>query len=80
MSVALLSLIGFAAWTLALAAVVVSYRTLLVLSGKHPANSWTRGSAIPSPALITRMEHAHLNCIENLPVFAVVVLVAAEGE
>ena len=75
MSVALLSLIGFAAWTLALAAVVVSYRTLLVLSGKHPANSWTRGSAIPSPALITRMEHAHLNCIENLPVFAVVVLV-----
>lgn len=76
MSAALLSLIGFAAWTLALAAIVVSYRTMLVLSGRHPANSWTRGAAIPSPGLITRMEHAHLNCIENLPVFAVVILAA----
>lgn len=77
MNIALLSLIGFGAWTLALATIIVSYRTGLVLKGKHPANSWTRGAAIANPGLITRMEHAHLNSLENLPVFAVIVLVAA---
>jgi uncharacterized MAPEG superfamily protein len=28
-------------------------------------------------ALVRRMEDAHANCLENLPVFAVIVLVAA---
>ncbi|HEX4895005.1 MAG TPA: MAPEG family protein [Solimonas sp.] len=69
------ALIGFTAWTLALVALVVSWRVLEVLRGKA-ANSWGRGGAIAVPGLVTRAEHAHMNCIENLPVFAVVVLAA----
>ena len=76
MSISLLSLAGFAAWALVLPAIYVGYRVALVLSGKKPANSWTRGSNPENPALITRIEHAHMNTLESLPVFAVVILVA----
>lgn len=69
------ALIGYTAWTLALVALVVGWRVLEVLRGKA-ANSWGRGQAITVPGFITRAEHAHLNCIENLPVFAAIVLVA----
>ena len=70
------ALIYFAAWTLLLITIVVLYRTGLVFTGKTPANSWTRGAATASdPNLITRIQHAHLNCLENLPIFAAIVLV-----
>ncbi len=69
------ALIYFAAWTLLLVSVVVLYRTGLVFSGRTKANSWTRGAAtMQDPDLITRMQHAHLNCLENLPIFAALVL------
>ena len=78
MSASLLALLAFVAWTLLLVLVAVTYRVSLVLTGKAPANSWTRGAATwQNPALITRVEHAHMNCVENLPLFAAVVLVAA---
>ncbi|SEQ03324.1 Uncharacterized conserved protein, MAPEG superfamily [Solimonas aquatica] len=67
------ALIGFTAWTLALVALAVTWRVIEVLRGK-PANSWTRGAAIESPGLVKRAEHAHLNCLENLPIFAAIVL------
>lgn len=70
-----MSLIGFTAWTLLLVFVVFLWRFFEVLRGK-PANSWMRGGAIPSPGLVTRIEHAHANCIESLPVFAAIVLAA----
>ncbi|MDD3764987.1 MAG: MAPEG family protein [Nevskiales bacterium] len=69
------ALLGFAAWTLALIALVVGWRGLEIVRGK-PANSWGRGNAIESPSLVKRAEHAHLNALENLPIFAVIVLVA----
>jgi uncharacterized MAPEG superfamily protein len=69
------ALIGFTAWTLLLVFIVFDWRFIEVLRGK-PANSWGRGAAIASPSLITRIEHAHLNCLENLPVFAALVLAA----
>lgn len=72
---AITALIGFTAWTLAMVFVVVGWRVVEVLRGK-PANSWTRGMSIESPSFVKRAEHAHLNCLENLPVFAVIVLVA----
>lgn len=69
------ALIGFAAWTLALVALAVGWRVVEVLRGRA-ANSWTRGAAAEVPAFVKRAEHAHLNCLENLPIFAVIVLVA----
>lgn len=73
---ALHALVGFALWTLALVALVFLYRGLRFLKGK-PINSWPRGNkpSDDSP-FIKRAEDAHANCLENLPVFAVVVLAA----
>lgn len=77
MSASICVLLGFTAWTLALALVYVGYRVALVLSFKEKANAWTRGA--PShvdPAWVIRFNHAHLNCLENLPLYAAVVIAA----
>jgi uncharacterized MAPEG superfamily protein len=70
------ALIGFGIWTLVLVLIAVGWRVIEVLRGK-PADSWGRGSTTARPAFITRAEHAHLNCIENLPVFGAIVLAGA---
>ena len=71
------ALIGFAAWTLILVAAVFLYRGLKFITGT-PINSWSRGAKIAIDApVIKRLEDAHANCLENLPVFAVIVLAAA---
>lgn len=71
------TLLGFAAWTLALIAIVFLYRGVRFLTGT-PINHWPRGAKpVDDAALIRRMEDAHANCLENLPVFAVIVLSAA---
>lgn len=72
---AMTALLGFTAWTLAIIGIVLTWRVVEILRGR-PANSWTRGAAIESPSLVKRAEHAHLNCMENLPIFAVIVLAA----
>jgi uncharacterized MAPEG superfamily protein len=72
----LTALLLFAAWTLVLMFVYVNYRVLLTLTGKKPANSWTRGQPNDDPAFIMRVHHAHLNAVENLPIFAAIVVVA----
>ena len=78
MSTSIMALLAFTALTLALITSVVLYRVFLVFTGKTPANSWTRGAQTwNDPALVTRISHAHLNCMENLPLFAIIVLVAA---
>ena len=71
------ALLGFTAWTLLLVLVVFSWRGIEIMLRGKKANYWTRGNAIEEPGLITRVQHAHLNCLENLPVFAVIVLAAA---
>lgn len=77
MTASICALLGYTAWTIALVLSYVLYRTGLVLVGKTPANSWTRGSATwQDPAIITRISHAHMNCIENLPLVAAVILAA----
>ena len=74
---ALQALIGFAAWTLILVTGVFLYRGLRFVTGT-PINSWPRGAKPSTDApLVKRMEDAHANCLENLPVFAVIVLGAA---
>jgi len=71
------ALIGFTAWTLLLVLVIFAWRGIeIVINGKK-ADSWTRGKDVAAPGLIRRIEHAHINCLENLPIFAVIVLAAA---
>jgi uncharacterized MAPEG superfamily protein len=71
------ALLGFAAWTLLLIAAVFLYRGLKFVTGT-PINHWPRGAKpADDAALVKRIEDAHANCLENLPVFAVIVLAAA---
>ena len=73
---AITALLFFAAWTLALMLTYVFYRTGLVMTGAKRADSWTRGRPTEDPGFIVRAQHAHMNCVENLPVFAAIVLAA----
>ena len=70
------ALLLFTAWTLVLMFLYVGYRVALVLMMKKQANSWTRGEPAADPAFVVRAHHAHLNCVENLPIFAAIVLAA----
>ncbi len=67
------ALMIFAALTLALMATYVTHRFIKILGGQ-PANSWTRGSGVAVPPFIERAYNAHMNCVENLPVFGAIVL------
>jgi uncharacterized MAPEG superfamily protein len=74
---AMQALIGFTAWTLLLVLTVFAYRGARFLGGT-PINHWPRARKPDDDApLVRRIEDAHANCLENLPVFAVIVLVAA---
>ena len=74
---ALQALMGFTAWTLLLVLLVFAYRGGRFLAGT-PINSWPRGAKpVDDAPLVQRIEDAHANCLENLPVFAVIVLCAA---
>jgi uncharacterized MAPEG superfamily protein len=70
------ALLLFAAWTLVLMFTYVGYRVALVLAMKKPANSWGRDDKVDDPGFVVRAKHAHLNALENLPVFAAIVLAA----
>jgi uncharacterized MAPEG superfamily protein len=71
------ALLIYIVWTLILALSYATYRLPLVLTGKKAANHWERGNAVDDPAILVRAKAAHLNCLENLPLFAALVLVAA---
>ncbi|MGQ0699990.1 MAG: MAPEG family protein, partial [Panacagrimonas sp.] len=67
-------------YVLLMIAVVLVYagqRIPLALTGKRPIDSWTRGKPVIDPGFIVRATHAHANMVENLPLFAAVVLAAA---
>ena len=71
------ALLGFAAWTLLLVTGVFLYRGLRFVTGT-PINHWPRGAKPADDApLVKRLEDAHANSLENLPIFAVIVLAAA---
>jgi uncharacterized MAPEG superfamily protein len=69
------ALLLFAAWTLLLMMGYVTYRTMMVMRGSSAA-SWTRGSGYEVPGFVKRVENAHANCVENLPVYGAIVLAA----
>jgi uncharacterized MAPEG superfamily protein len=76
MGMSLWSLLGFTAWTLLLVLGVVMYRSAMVLGGKRRANAWGRNQPAQDPEFLQRLAHAHANCLENLPLFGAVILVA----
>lgn len=75
MSNTLFALLGYAGWTMLLAGSILSWRSVLVLTGKKQSNEFKNGEEHGSP-LYWRVNRAHINAAENLPLFGAVVLVA----
>jgi uncharacterized MAPEG superfamily protein len=73
------TLLGFALWTLAILMFTIGvHRWASILTGKAAINDFP-AEARAGPDWYKRATRAHLNCIENLPVFATIVVVASEA-
>jgi uncharacterized MAPEG superfamily protein len=70
-----IALTGFITWALLLLVVMEVIRAQLVLRGKVPANGFTPDNAALSP-FMQRLARAHANCVESLPIFGGLLLVA----
>ena len=75
MTTPLWCLLGFVAWTLALLLAIATARVSQVLLGKAKPTDFPAGVPHGGDAY-WRLNRAHLNCLENLPLFASVVLIA----
>ncbi len=69
------ALTGFIAWALFLLVLMESLRSQLVLRRKVAANGFTPDNAGLSP-FMQRLARAHANCVEGLPIFGGLLLVA----
>ena len=73
MTLPLLTLVGFAAWTLLLLAATVGvHRWSLILTRRAAINEFPADAPV-GPGFYQRATRAHLNCIENLPVYGAIV-------
>lgn len=72
-------LTGFITWALLLLLLMEAIRAQLVLRGKVAANGFTPDNAGLSP-FMQRLARAHANCVESLPVFGGLLLVAIVTE
>ena len=77
-SIPLLCLLGYGFWVFALVSTIAGVRVLAVLSGRVAANAFPSGERHGSDRY-WRLNRAHANALETLPLFATVVLVAAVG-
>ncbi len=64
-------------WMMVLLLIYVGPRIPLALMGRRAHDSWERNKAPVDSPFFQRVKGAHLNCIENLPLFIGVVAVAA---
>ena len=69
------ALTGLIAWTLFLLVQMEGIRSKLVLTKALPANGFTPDNANLSP-FMQRLARAHANCLEGLPIFGGLMLVA----
>lgn len=77
MTIPLWVMLGFAAWTLTLLMGSVGvYRWSRILSGRATIAEW-RADLAQGCEWYQRAMRAHMNCIENLPVYGAVALSAA---
>ena len=75
MSHTLLALLGFICWTLALLVLMEVIRSKLVLTGEVAANGFNPENSNISP-FMQRLARAHANCLEGLPVFGGLMVLA----
>ncbi len=80
MSIPVWVLLAFAGWTLILLVGTVGvYRWRRILSGRASISEW-RADQVQGNERYRRAMRAHMNCVENLPVYGAVVLaVVATG-
>lgn len=71
------ALLYYVLWMIVLVLLYVGHRIPLVLIGKKQANYWTRGNTTDDAGWQVRAQHAHANTVENVGLFAAVVLAAA---
>lgn len=76
MHIPLLCLLGFALWTVFVVIGIAVVRVSAMLTGTVPAEGFPADTPHGSPRY-RRIMRAHLNCVENLPLFAAVVLTGA---
>src|SRR5688500_12341496 len=70
------ALLGFAVWTLlVLFGTVGVYRWSRILTGQVRISEW-QADLLQGSERYQRAMRAHMNCVENLPVFAAIVLCA----
>ena len=70
-----ITLAGFITWTLALLILMEIIRAVLVLTKQVAANGFSPDNANLSP-FMQRLARAHANCLEGLPVFGGLLVVA----
>ncbi len=75
MTPTLLALTGFLAWSLFLLVLMEAVRTRLVMTRALRADGFRPDNANLSP-FMQRLTRAHLNCVEGLPIFGGLMLVA----
>lgn len=75
MSTTLTALTGFIAWSLFLLVLMEVIRSRLVLTKALPANGFNPQNSNLSP-FMQRLARAHANCIEGLPIFGGIMLIA----
>jgi len=67
-------LLGFAAWTLLILFTTVGvYRWSRIFTGRSEISEW-RADELQGNDWYRRAVRAHLNCVENLPVYAAIVV------
>ncbi len=76
MNATLLALTGFVAWTLLLLVPMESLRSRLVVLKAVPSNGFQPDNGNLSP-FMQRLARAHANCLEGLPVFGGLLVIAA---
>ena len=65
----------FISWMLFLLVLMEVLRSQLVVTGRTPANAFQPDNANLSP-FMQRLARAHMNCIEGLPIFGGLMLIA----
>jgi hypothetical protein len=73
-------LLGFAAWTLLiLIGPIGLYRWSCILTGRAPVASW-RPDGQQGSEWYRRAVRAHMNCLENLPIYTAIVVPSSPRE
>lgn len=76
MNSSLLALTGFVTWTLLLLVLMESMRSRLVVLKAVPSNGFQPDNGNLSP-FMQRLARAHANCLEGLPVFGGLLVIAS---